>query len=759
MIAAALALTPASHAGALDLPDLDRAIRYRPRQPLRVLTADGVEFATFGTERRRFVAIEQIPRRLKDAVIAVEDARFREHAGVDAKGIARAVAAMATGGMRQGGSTITQQVARTMFLSNAPTAERKAQEIRIALELESRLSKDKILELYMNEIWLGHRAYGFAEASRLYFGKAMDKLSLAEAAMLAGLPQNPQYANPIADLDRAVKRQRHVLDRMRTVGLIDTAQWAAARAEKLVIAPPQRDAVYAGHVAEMARLAVVERVGIDAATTAGITVTTSLRASDQRAAWAALRRGVLAHDRKGAWRGPEGAVMLPAGADDAAEGIEGADSTLAKPSKDPLKDALKGHRDDPMLRAAVVLSASAKEIRARLADGERIAIAGDGLTWVQSALAARAKAPQRIERGSVIRVVRAADGKSWRVAQWPQAEGAFVAVDPRTGRVRALVGAFDFGRQPFNHVTQGSRQPGSAIKPLAYSAALEHGVMPDTVVDDAPFSAPDGWSPANSDGRFLGPITIREALAQSRNAVSVRVLQHVGVPAAREWLARFGLDPARQPDNLTLALGSGSITPLQLARAYAVFANGGMRVEPVVIERITDARGAVLFEAPKPAPLSEAQRAIPARNAWLTSSLLGEVTRTGTAARARVQLKRADLFGKTGTTNDAVDAWFAGFQPGVVAVAWMGYGTPRSLGSAESGADLALPIWIDYMSSALKGVPASTPKPPEGLVRQGEDWVYDELAVKGHVTSIDADGRAQVATPFAPWSPEPAAPR
>jgi penicillin-binding protein 1A len=760
------AALPAS-AGPLDLPDLDRAIHYKPKQPLRVLTVDGVEFATFGTERRRFVAIDQIPKRLKDAVIAVEDARFREHSGVDAKGIARAAVAMVTGGLRQGASTITQQVARTMFLSQAPTAERKAQEIRIALELEGKLSKDKILELYMNEIWLGHRAYGFAEASRLYFGKPMDKLSIAEAAMLAGLPQNPQYANPITSLERAVTRQRHVLARMRATGVIDDAQLAAARAEKLVIAPRERDPVFAGHVAEMARLAVVDRFGSDAATTSGITVTTSLRAADQRAAWTALRRGVLAHDRKGAWRGVEGVVALPAadGAESAGAVAAQADVTKdaklsndTKPTKDPLQDALKGHRDDPMLRAAVVLAASPKEIRARLADGERVTITGDTLKWVQPALGPRAKAPLRIERGSVIRVV-AAD-KGWRIAQWPQAEAAFVALDPRSGRVRALVGAFDFGRQPFNHVTQGWRQPGSAIKPLLYSAALEHGVMPDTVVDDAPFTGVDGWAPANSDGKFLGPITLRDAIAQSRNAVSVRVLQHTGVPAARDWLTRFGLDAARQPANLTLALGTGSVTPLQMAQAYAVIANGGHRIEPLVIERITDARGAVLFEAPKPAALAEAQRVIPARNAWLTTSLLGDVTRKGTAARAQTQLKRSDVYGKTGTTNDAVDAWFAGFQPGVVAVTWMGYGTPRSLGTAETGGDLALPIWIDAMSTALKAVPVmKLGAPPGGLSRHGEDWIYDESAVQGYVRHIGADGSVQRTQPFAAPVADVATPR
>jgi penicillin-binding protein 1A len=725
-----------------ELPNLDRAVNYRPKQPLTVLTADGVEIAAFGAERRQFVPIEKIPKLLQDAVIAVEDVRFREHAGIDPKGMARAAIALLTGGMRQGASTITQQVARVFFLEQKFSAERKAQEIRIALELENRLSKDKILELYMNEIFLGQRAYGFAAASQTYFGKPMDRLSIAEAAMLAGLPQNPHYANPIANFERAVQRQRLVLERMRVAGVITEAQQQAARAEKLVIATARTDGLQAGHVAEMARQAVVERFG-DSAYTRGFKVTTSLVAAEQRAAWTALRRGVLAHDRKQPWRGVEAMESLPP-----ADGPQ-LEAAAAR--------ALRDHRDDEMLRVAIVLSASPQEVRVQLASGERAVLSGEGLKWAQAALSPRAKAPLRLERGAVVRVLqRSGDkGKGYEIAQWPQAEAAFVALHPTTGRVRALVGAFDFRRQPFNHVTQAWRQPGSAIKPLLYSAALERGVMPDTVIDDVPFTAANGWSPANSDGQFLGPLTLRDALAKSRNAVSIRVLQHTGVGATRAWLQRFGLDAARQPENLTLALGTGSVTPLQMAQAYAVIANGGWRVPAIVIERVTDAQGQVVFEAPKPPVLTDDTRAIPARNAWLTASLLNSVTKTGTAARTQTVLKRSDLYGKTGTTDDAVDAWFAGFQPGLVAVAWMGYGEPRSLGERESGGGLALPIWIDFMSAALKGVPQATLPPPDGLLRQGDDWLYDEWAVQGHVQHIDGDGLVLLAQPFA--LPPPAA--
>ncbi len=743
-VAAAVVAAQAAPAQAApwDVPPLDRVLNYQPRQPLAVFTSDGVEIAAFGAERRQFVPIAQMPRLLQDAVIAVEDARFREHSGIDPKGMARAALAMLTGGRRQGASTITQQVARTFFLEQRFTAERKTREILIALEIERQLSKDKILELYLNEIFLGQRAYGFAAASQVYFGKPLDKLSIAETAMLAGLPQNPYYANPITNLERATQRQRIVLERMRATGVITATQQAAARVEKLAIRAPGRGLLPAGHVAEMARLAVVERFG-EQAYTKGIRVVTTLVAADQRAAWTALRQGVLAHDRKGAWRGVEGVEALPAG--DAAD-VERAAAR-----------ALKDYRDDEMLRVAIVLAVSPKEVRVQLASGERVSLSGDALRWVQSALAPRANtrttAPLVLGRGAVVRVMM--QGKDWVFVQWPQAEAALVSMDPLNGRVRALVGGFDFGRQPFNHVTQGWRQPGSSFKPLLYSAALEQGVMPATVIDDAPFTAANGWSPANSDGKFDGPLTLREALAKSRNLVSVRLLQQVGVGPARQWAARFGLDSARQPDNLTLALGTGSATPLQLAQAYAVFANGGHRVMPLLIERITDAQGRVLFEAPAPAPHSEATRVIPERNAFVTAQLLNEVTRSGTASRAQSQLKRPDLYGKTGTTSEAVDAWFAGFQPSLVAVAWMGYDEPRSLGERESGGGLALPIWLDYMAVALKGVPIALPIVPPGLVSVDGDWLYEEWLAGGQIERIDADGRVTRKAPPAPPPSQP----
>jgi penicillin-binding protein 1A len=726
------------------LPSLDKVVDYQPRQPLQVFTQDGVSIARFGAERREFVPIAEIPKRMQEAVLAVEDSRFREHGGIDLRGLARAVVANLSGGMRQGASTITQQVARTFFLSTRRTLDRKVKEALLALKLEQQLSKDQILELYMNQIYLGQRSYGFAAASQTYFGKPMQELSIAETAMLAGLPQNPVYANPLSNPERARQRQALVLQRMVAVGMISAAEASAAKVQTLQIRSPLDVAVHAEHVAEMARQMVFERYG-EQAYTQGYKVVTSLRAVEQQAAWEAVRRSVIEHDRRQSYRGPEDHEALP---DDATE----AEAAITR--------ALKEHRDDEDLRLALVVQASPKQVTAQLASGETVQLAGEALRWGQAALSAKAAPALAIRRGSLIRVQATPKRKGvpgWTLAQWPEAEAAFVALDPQTGRVRALVGGFDFGQRQFNHVTQAWRQPGSSFKPFLYSAALEHGVMPDTLINDAPLEStgdqPAGWDPQNSDGQYDGPITLRQGLAKSKNLVSIRVLQHIGPTTARDWTRRFGFDPAKQPDNLSLALGAGSTTPMQLAQAYAVLANGGWRIEPVVVERITDAQGQVVYEAPPPVAFDEAQRAVPARNVFITNSLLQQVTRTGTAARAQQQLQRPDLYGKTGTTNEAVDAWFAGFQPGVVGVAWMGYDTPRSLGQRESGGGLALPIWIAYMHEALKGVPVAEPSPPDGVQRIDDDWRYSEWAEGGQVEGIGLPETAveKIIEPIKDW--------
>jgi len=757
LLVALLALGGAALWYSRDLPPLDKATAYRPRQHLQIFTADGVELAQFGSERRVFVPVAQMPQRLRQAVLAVEDRGFYTHSGVSWRGMARAAVANLTGGMPQGASTITQQVARTFFLSTRRTAERKIKEALLSFQLERQLGKDQILELYLNQIYLGQRAYGFGAAAQAYFGKSLSELTLAETALLAGLPQNPIHANPVASPERAIKRQRWVLSRMRVTGDITQAELDAALAEKLRFRRAAQVDVPAQFVAEMARRAVVERLG-EQAYTDGIRVYTSVRSDDQRAAHAALRRAVLGHERRQRWRGPEDQEALP---DDPAK----AERAAAL--------ALRDLDDDEDLRAAIVLQASQRELQLQLASGERVSVTGDALKWLQPALSPKAPADLAIRRGAILRLVAQVDARAkttqWNVVQWPQAEAAFVALDPATGRMRALVGGFDFRRQQFNHATSAWRQPGSSFKPFLYSAALEHGVMPQTLVEDAPLLAADGgpagWDPKNSDGKFDGEISMREGLVRSKNLVSVRLLKQVGLATATEWATRFGFEPAKLPDNLTFALGAGSTSPLQLALAYAVLANGGFRVDPVLIERIVDAKGTVLFQAPAPAVLTEDRRVVPARNVFLLNTLLSDVTLRGTAARAQAELKRADLFGKTGTTNDAVDAWFAGFQPpspghaGVVGVAWMGYDDPRSLGDRESGGGLALPIWIEAMQQMLRGVPVATLEPPEGVAAAGADWRYTEWAEGGFIGKLGSPGDSAAPPAAAPAAAAASPPR
>ncbi|MEX8499309.1 penicillin-binding protein 1A [Leptothrix ochracea] len=675
------------------LPDVTQLNDYHPKLALQVYSSDGVELAAFGAERRYFVPIEQIPASMQNALLAVEDWQFREHSGVSLRGVARAVVTnLFLGRKRQGGSTITQQVARNFFLTSRKTYMRKISEILLALKIERQLSKDQILELYMNQIFLGQKAYGFEAAARVYFGKSLAALSSAECAMLAGLPQNPSYANPMVNLERARTRQLVVLERMHDVGVLNDAQWATAKAEPLRVRHAGQS-MHAEYLAEMARQAVFAQYG-EKAYTEGFKVHTTLRSDDQQAAWAALRKGVLDYNRRQAWRGPEAEEELP---EDASE------SDIAR--------VLGEHRDDDDLRVAIVVEATSKQIVATLANGDQVKLGND----------------RRLRRGAIIRVQKT--GNAWALTQWPQVEAALVSMEPNNGKVRALVGGFDFAENQFNHVTQAWRQPGSSFKPFLYSAALENGVMPASVINDAPMDASllGGWDPKNSDDKYEGPMTLRQALAKSKNMVTIRLVQLLGPATARQWAARFGFDLERQPDNLTLALGAGSTTPLQLASAYAVVANGGMRINPLVIERITDANDKVLFQAP-PVVLDESMRVIPPRNAFLTASLLQEVTRSGTAARAQAALQRTDIYGKTGTTNDAVDAWFAGFQPELVAVVWMGYDTPQSLGARESGGGLSLPIWIEYMQRALRNRPVVDVPVPEGVQHSGGDWLYSEWA-------------------------------
>ena len=698
-----------------NLPDVADLADYRPKLPLRVLTADGQLMGEFGEERRNLLTIREIPEVMKNAVLAIEDARFFEHSGVDYRGMMRAALANLGRAKSQGASTITMQVARNVYLSAEKSYTRKIYEVLLTFKLEHLLTKEQILEIYMNQIFLGQRAYGFSTASQTYFGKPLKDVSIAEAAMLAGLPKAPSAYNPISNPKRARIRQLHIIDRMVENGFITEAEAEQARAEELKLRPAGLQVrVHAEFAAEMVRQAIVAQYG-DEAYTRGLIVTTSLRSDDQRAAYRALRAGVLDYERRQFYRGPELFVTLPA--DPAAR-----DETI--------DDALNERPDNDDLMSAVVLEASARKVVAVRQDGVPFEITGEGLRAVQSGLSDKAGPNVKIRPGAVVRVIKVGD-KDWRITQLPEVEAAFVAMDPKSGSVRALVGGFDFQKNKFNHVTQAWRQPGSSFKPFIYSAALEKGLSPMTVVNDAPLFYSAGetggkpWEPKNYDGKFDGPMSVRRALAKSKNMVSIRVLQLVGTQSAQEWVTRFGFDAARHPPYLTMALGAGSVTPMQMAAGYAVFANGGYRINPTLITQVTDNKGRVLY-AGEPSDPSEDQRVIEPRNAFIMNSLLQEITRSGTAARAQASLKRPDLYGKTGTTNDSVDAWFVGYQPTIVAAAWVGYDTPRNLGSRETGGGLSLPIWIDYMKQALDGVPVTQYDPPAAVINVGGEWYYEE---------------------------------
>ncbi|HEY1128528.1 MAG TPA: penicillin-binding protein 1A [Roseateles sp.] len=711
-----------------NLPDISGLTDYRPKLPMRVLSSDGQLLGEFGEERRNYLPIQQIPKVMQEAVLAIEDARFYQHGGVDYLGIIRAGLANVGESRSQGASTITMQVARNFYLSTEKTFTRKIYEILLALKIESALSKEKILEIYMNQIFLGHRAHGFAAASEIYFGKTLDKISVAEAAMLAGLPKAPSAYNPINNPKRATQRQQYIIERMYETGYITEEQRDAAKVEKLRIRPVVESASHAEFVAEAARQLIFSQYG-DEAYSRGLNVYLTLNSAEQNSAYRALRRGILDYEKRQVYRGPEAYADLP-------RDTKELDSRIA--------EALSDHPANDELLAAVVLEADPKKVSAVLQSGEAITVTSDGLRPATSGLSDKGNPKTRIRRGAVIRVVKGPkqkDGGEWTITQLPEVEGAFVSLDPKTGQVHAMVGGFDYAKNKFNHVTQAWRQPGSSFKPFIYSAALEKGFTPATVVNDAPLFFDAGttgsqpWEPKNYDGKFEGPMPLRTALAKSKNMVSIRVLHSIGVRYAQDWLTRFGFEAEKHPAYLTMALGAGSVTPMQMAQGFAVFANGGYRVSPQLISRITDNKGRLLYEA-LPVTLTDDARAIEPRNAFLMSSLLQEVTRSGTAARAQATLKRPDIYGKTGTTNDSMDAWFAGYQKDLVAVVWIGYDQPRKLGDRETGGGLSLPVWIEYMGFALKGKPVDEITPPEGVVNVNGEWFYEEYTAGNSVREL-----------------------
>ena len=700
------------------LPEVQALADYRPKVPLRVMTADGVLIGEFGEERRSVVRVEQVPKVLIDAILAAEDERFFEHSGIDPMGILRSASTnIMTASKAQGASTITMQVARNFYLSTEKTFTRKIFEVLLALEIERKLSKNQILELYLNQIFLGRRAYGFAAAAQIYFGKPIQKLTLAESALLAGLPKAPSAFNPVVNPRRAKVRQEYVLGRMLKLGLITEPQFRRAVLENIRVVGRSDDYnVNATYLAEMVRIQIVNQFR-EEAYNRGLTVFTTVRADEQRAAYQALRAGLIEYDRRFGWRGPEGQVELPEG---------------SEAQQDAIDDALNERADSDGLFTAVVTQIDKDRVLVMRSQGRQFSITGDGLKFAQRGLAANAPQALKIRRGSVVRMGLMSSGE-WEITQLPEVEGAFVALHPETGAIRALVGGFDFARSKFNHVTQAYRQPGSTLKPFVYGAALEKNFSPATLVNDAQVSFDPGetggllWDPKNYDGTYEGPMTLRQALAKSKNMVSIRLVHAIGPRYGQSYLSRFGFEADKNPPYLTLALGAGSVTPLQMATGYAAIANGGFRVTPYFIDRVIDDNGELLSRAEPARAGSEAPAILDPRHVYILNSMLQDVIRSGTGRKA-LSLGRSDLAGKTGTTNDAQDAWFAGYHPQMAAVAWVGFDQPRSLGERETGGGLALPIWISFMAESLKKVPVAQMPVPPGIIRVGNEIYTAESA-------------------------------
>lgn len=686
------------------LPSLETLTDYSPKIPLRVYSMEGVLIGEFGEEHRALIKIDEVPSLMKKAILAAEDDHFYEHGGVDYLGVLRAAYYNVTSrGGRQGASTITMQVARNFFLTKEKKFSRKFNEALLAIKIEHSLSKDEILQLYINHIYLGQRAYGFAAAAQVYFGKTLDQLNVAEFAMLAGLPKAPSMYNPVVNLRRSKLRQAYVLRRMRELGFIDVRQQEAALHESIVVKHGHQGfSGKADYLAEMVRQEVFRRYQ-DNAYTQGIKVYTTIRQQDQVSAYGALRKGVLEYDRRHGYRGPEGYIDLHK------------DST-----EEDMESALQDVPDSDDIIPAVVREITQSSIAAYSKGGEIVTIRGEGLKFAQSHMSNKVALNRRLRVGSIIYVQR--DEKdAWRVAQLPQVEAAFVSASPRNGAIYALVGGFDFNRNQFNHVTQAWRQPGSSFKPFIYSAALEKGLTPATVINDAPLmisaaeTGSEAWQPKNYDGVFDGPMRLRQALIKSKNMISIRILRTITPQYAQDYITKFGFDAAKHPPYLTMALGAGSVTPMQMLTGYSVFANGGSRVDPYFIERIEDDKSKPLYQAEPVVAGESAQQILDVRNAYTMVSLMQDVVRRGTAVRA-MQLGRHDLAGKTGTTNDSMDAWFSGFHPTVVGVTWVGFDNPHSLGERETGGGAALPIWMDYMGKTLKNIPEATYVMPENMV-------------------------------------------
>lgn len=710
-----------------NLPDLSAMIDYRPRVPLRVYTSDNVMIGEFGEERRNVLRFHEIPDVMKSAILSAEDDRFYQHGGIDWTGVARAALANLTNMSKsQGASTITMQVARNFYLSSDKTYTRKFYELLLTFKIEATLSKDEILDLYMNQIYLGHRAYGFASASRTYFGKVLSEITPAEAAMLAGVPKAPSRLNPIANFERARTRQLYVLGRMRNLGYLTPEEYQEAVDQPIELksglgTPAGGYAIHGDYVAELARH-LLYGVYQDNIYSRGFNVYTTIDSKKQEAAYKAVRDGILAYTRRAKYTGPEATITVPA------------DIETNSLDLDLLLDSVQeSHPDNDDMLTGVVLSASPDKVVVARTSQQIIEITDKAaLRVIARGLVKNADNNLKIQRGSVVYIRNEDD--HWELINKPEVQAALISLRPDDGAIQALVGGFHFEGGKFNRATQAWRQPGSAFKPFIYASALERGLTPATQISDEPFrltaaqTGSKAWAPKNYGGAYEPMVTMRQGLYRSKNMVSIRIMQAVGPKYVQDYVTRFGFDRERQPAVLPLALGAGSVTPLQLASAFSVFANGGYRIPPYLIDRVTDSTGAVIMQARPVVAGDAAARAIDPRTVYVMNDLMRGVATSGTGARASAQLKRNDLAGKTGTTNDSHDAWFAGFTPKVSTVAWMGFDKPRSLGSGETGGGLALPIWIDYMRVALDGQELTPPGPiPQGLQRIDGDFYFSEF--------------------------------
>ena len=787
------------------LPPVEQILEIQLQTPLRIYSSEGKLIAEFGEKKRSPLAYDQIPVNFVHAILAAEDARFFKHHGVDMKGLTRAALELvSTGSIQSGGSTITMQVAKNYFLSSERTFLRKFNEILLALELERQLTKEKILELYINKIYLGHRAYGLQAAAQVYYGKPVNELSLAQLATLAGLPKAPSAYNPVTNPTRAIERRNWILSRMLELGYIDDPQYQSATAEpntaELYGIPVEVEAPY---FAEMVRRDMVTQFG-EKADTDGYKVYTSLKAENQRAANRAVHVGLIDYDKRHGYRGPEATLQAPA----PAEGT-GPDAAAApdKPSGpgDAWLQALQSYRTIGPLEPAVVMTVADDKAEVMLKSGETVAVPWDTMQWARPYIDnySRGPAPKSpqdvVQPGQVIRVM--AQGDHWALAQVPEAQSALVSLDPKNGGIVALVGGFDFQSSKFNRVIQAGRQPGSNFKPFIYTAALDKGMTPATLINDAPIVLEDSslestWRPENSGGKFLGPMRMRQALYKSRNLVSIRILRSIGVPYAINYVTRFGFTPDELPRNLSLALGSAALTPLEIVTGYATFANGGYKIEPWYIQRIEDSDGNIVYQSDpltvcdqacldknaadkvaaltQPAPVTDmlgdtnpdtgtvtppatpvpamkppryAERVLDPKVHYLINSMLQDVIRRGTGVRAR-ELNRPDLAGKTGTTNDQKDAWFSGFNHDVVATVWVGFDQPKNLGRSEFGGTAALPIWMEYMKPVLKSSPVVPLKIPDGIVTVRIDPKTGKRATPEQANGIFEYFRQENVPPF-----------